>query len=109
MRPTFVSCAATFLLATALPRGGAAAQNGANAAATLIGADPGQLASTPIAGGVARSGDLGYTYGTYEFTPASAPTPRQGNYLRIWRRAPSGEWTLVLDLLSPIRGRPSDR
>jgi ketosteroid isomerase-like protein len=82
---------------------------GPDAAAMLLGADPGQLTSTPLAGGVARSGDLGYTYGTYEFSPASAPaTPRQGNYLRIWRRAPSGAWTLVLDLLSPVRVRPGN-
>jgi hypothetical protein len=52
---------------------------------------------------VSRSGDLGYTYGTYELrTNDSAKTlTEKGNYLRIWRH--NGEaWKVILDVANPI-------
>lgn len=52
---------------------------------------------------VSRSGDLGYTYGTYELKAgADTKQAESGNYLRIWRKQPSGKWRVVLDLLNPI-------
>lgn len=55
--------------------------------------------------GAARSGDLGYVYGTYEAraNAADAKPTEQGHYLRIWKRQASGEWRVVLDITNPVR------
>ena len=46
-------------------------------------------------GSVAKSGDLGYTYGmTYKVTDVKHQTP-QGVYMHVWRRDPEG-WKLVI-------------
>lgn len=50
--------------------------------------------------GIAATGDLGYVYGVYAI-PVNGPGRESGDYLRIWRRAASGEWQVVLDLTSP--------
>lgn len=48
----------------------------------------------------ARSGDLGYTWGTYAI--ATKPAPREeGFYVRIWVRDRDGQWKLALDVLQP--------
>ena len=59
---------------------------------------PGRWSSSPGGGGVARSGDLGYTYGMYELRTVRGSTAERGNYLRIWRRSRAGEWRITLDL-----------
>ena len=76
---------------------------GPEAIGRILAGNPGTLASTPIAGAVARSGELGYTYGSYDFATRGADRrlDESGNYLRIWRRDAEGAWRLVLDLLSP--------
>jgi ketosteroid isomerase-like protein len=48
----------------------------------------------------ARSGDLGYTWGTYTTASKSSPGPR-GFYVRIWVRERNGQWKLALDVLQP--------
>lgn len=55
---------------------------------------------TPEAAVVARSGDLGYTTGTNEFTvPDSTGTLTKlpGRYLTVWRKEPDGRWRCVAD------------
>jgi ketosteroid isomerase-like protein len=48
----------------------------------------------------ARSGDLGYTWGTYAM--AGRPAAREeGFYVRIWVRDRDGQWKLALDVLQP--------
>ena len=49
----------------------------------------------PTKAGVASSGDLAFTYGSYV-----AGTER-GNYLRVWRLSPQGEWLILIDLTDP--------
>jgi len=44
----------------------------------------------------AQSGDLGYSYGTYEVKGSS---PQGGAYVRIWQRESSGRWLLVADVV----------
>lgn len=63
----------------------------------------GVVAYQPVAGDVSRSGDLGYTHGTYEKTNADAPEKvvESGSYLRIWKRQ-SGVWRIVLDVTNPL-------
>ena len=51
----------------------------------------------------ARSGDLGYTWGSYSFGPAQKPT-QKGFYIRIWQRERNGQWNVVMDVLQPQSG-----
>lgn len=59
---------------------------------------------------VARSGDLGYTWGTFTIAPARTVTARgrgqtqtvnieAGFYVRVWVRERSGQWKVALDVL----------
>ena len=48
----------------------------------------------------ARSGDLGYTWGTYAIGPRQKPT-QQGFYLRVWERERKGQWKIAMDVLQP--------
>ncbi len=60
----------------------------------------GRLTWKPSGGEVARSGDLGVTYGVAEFLPGNVQgvSPYPGSYVRIWRRQ-DGVWKVVLDLV----------
>lgn len=55
--------------------------------------------------GAARSGDLGYAYGTYELKEkaSDAKPSEQGHYVRFWKRQPDGKWRVVLDITNPVR------
>jgi ketosteroid isomerase-like protein len=62
----------------------------------------------PLGGGVARSGDLGYTYGfvkRHEDGPES-PWINTSNYLRVWRKGADGTWKVVFDEFSPRPQKP---
>jgi hypothetical protein len=60
---------------------------------------------------VARSGDLGYTWGTFTISPSRTVTGRGGRdqtqtinieagfYVRVWVRERSGQWKVALDVL----------
>ena len=48
----------------------------------------------------ARSGDLGYTWGTYA-VKAARGTTGNGFYVRVWVRERNGQWKLALDILQP--------
>jgi ketosteroid isomerase-like protein len=48
----------------------------------------------PVHAAVAASGDLGYTWGTFQLTKLAAdgePATRSGHYVAIWRRH-DGHW-----------------
>jgi ketosteroid isomerase-like protein len=47
----------------------------------------------------ARSGDLGYTWGTYALPAAKGR--QEGFYVRVWVRDRSGQWKLAADVLQP--------
>jgi ketosteroid isomerase-like protein len=55
----------------------------------------------PLGAEVSRSGDLGYTYGTYV---AKDPDPKgelvehHGKYVSIWRKQPDGSWKVGVDI-----------
>ena len=53
-------------------------------------------------GDVSRSGDLGYTHGSYETVSSEDPTKilEHGSYLRIWKNQ-GGTWRIVLDVTNP--------
>ena len=50
----------------------------------------------------ARSGDLGYSYGTYQL---SGTKPESGAYVRVWTRDASGKWFVVADVTQPVPTR----
>lgn len=93
-----------------LLRGGRAMTAGKQAALEALAGDKAPVTWEPAGGGVARSGDLGYTYGVVqkrENGPAS-PWVKVGNYMRVWRRQADGSWRLAFDVLSP-RPKPAPK
>ena len=51
----------------------------------------------------ARSGDLAYTYGTYELTSNDAkgrPTADHGKYSEVWKKQADGSWKCIVDMWS---------
>lgn len=49
----------------------------------------------PLAGDIAKSGDLGYTYGIY--TLQQDAVIEKGTYVSIWKKDQNGDWKYVLD------------
>ena len=50
---------------------------------------------------VAKSGDIGYTTGTYELTMNDAtgkPVPDHGKYVEVWKKQADGKWKVVADI-----------
>ena len=57
----------------------------------------GALSGETIKAEVARSGELGYSYGKYELSGNE-----KGYYTRIWKRDAQGLWRIVFDVTSPL-------
>ena len=60
-----------------------------------------RLTWTPVGGDISSSGDLGYTYGTFEFRSKDKdgnPRVDHGKYTSIWKRQKDGTWKVVLDM-----------
>ncbi|HEX8068784.1 MAG TPA: DUF4440 domain-containing protein [Pyrinomonadaceae bacterium] len=58
------------------------------------------LALAPRAGGVARSGDMAYSYGSYELRAGGAPK-EHGYYAHVWKRDERGRWQIVVANFQP--------
>lgn len=57
---------------------------------------------------VASSGDLGYSYGSYELKADKAGgASEKGNYLRIWKQQANGKWKVVLDMMTETPKPPA--
>ncbi len=59
------------------------------------------LTWTPVHADMAASGDLGYTYGTYEFRSKDKdgkPTVEYGKYASIWKKQKDGSWKVAMDM-----------
>jgi ketosteroid isomerase-like protein len=55
----------------------------------------------PLGADISSSGDLGYTYGTFEFHSKDndgKPVVQHGKYTSIWKRQKDGSWKVVLDM-----------
>ena len=55
----------------------------------------------PVGADISASGDLGYTYGTFEFRSKDKngkPTVEHGKYTSIWKKQNDGSWKVVLDM-----------
>ncbi len=60
-----------------------------------------QLLWTPVGADISSSGDLGYTYGTYEFHSKDKDgkaVVEYGKYTSIWKLQKDGNWKVVLDM-----------
>jgi len=69
-----------------------------------------KLTWAPLQVDVAASGDLGYTWGRYEFrSPGADGQERVGGgfYLTIWKRQPDGSWKFAIDTGTPDRPKPT--
>jgi ketosteroid isomerase-like protein len=80
-------------------------RTGIEEARVLAAERPGKLNWSVLGGEVARSGDLAFTYGEYEYSPPRADAPSElGNYVRVWRNSPStgGIWRVAVDLMNPV-------
>jgi ketosteroid isomerase-like protein len=51
----------------------------------------------PRNGYIAKSGELGYTYGIYSLRPSKKDTVIYGTYVSIWKKDKDGNWKYVLD------------
>jgi hypothetical protein len=68
------------------------------------------LSGEPLKAEVARSNDLGYTYGRYELREGDArpdaTATEKGYYVRVWKRDGAGggasRWKIVLDTTHPL-------
>jgi uncharacterized protein (TIGR02246 family) len=50
---------------------------------------------------VARSGDIGYEYGTAEFTSTDKkgkPVVEKAKYATVWKKQPDGTWKAIVDM-----------
>jgi ketosteroid isomerase-like protein len=58
------------------------------------------LTWTPAEAEVSQGGDMGYTWGRYEYRDRGANgkvAVQTGTYVTVWRRQPDGSWKVVLD------------
>jgi ketosteroid isomerase-like protein len=58
----------------------------------------------PLFADISISGELGYTYGTYELTykdEKRISVTRKGTYVSIWKKDKEGKWKFVLDTGNP--------
>jgi len=82
-----------------LYRNGSLPYIGRTAVLKALEAIKGKMSWTPIASDGSRSGDLGYTHGTYEITGDTKVIER-GSYVRIWKTEGNHVY-LVLDVTNP--------
>jgi len=76
---------------------------GKEAAAQALSKNKNLQAWQPASGDVSSSGDVGYTYGTYELrsNDAAKALVEKGNYVRIWKKHDEA-WELVVDVANPL-------
>jgi len=89
--------------AVEVPDGAPVLQGKASIARTMDFLDNKQnhLTWTPIGADISASGDLGYTYGNYEFRSTGKDgklTIAHGKYATVWKRQRDGAWKVVLDM-----------
>ena len=89
--------------AVEVPNGAALIQGKANIAKGMAFLDDknNRLMWTPVGADISASGDLGYTYGNYEFhskDKEGKPIAEHGKYTSIWKLQKDGNWKVVLDM-----------
>lgn len=56
-----------------------------------------QLKWSPKYAKLSASGELGYTYGTYDLLKKTTNEHLYGTYITIWEKNNKGEWKMILD------------
>jgi ketosteroid isomerase-like protein len=89
--------------AAELPNGADAIRGKENIAKTMgfLDQKDNQLTWTPDYADMAASGDLGYTYGTYEFhvkDKDGRPIVEHGKYMTVWKKQKDGSWKVAMDM-----------
>jgi len=89
--------------AVEVPNGAAIISGKVNIAKTMgfLDEKSNHLSWTPVGANISASGDLGYTYGTYEFRSVGKdgkPVAESGKYTSIWKKQKDGSWKVVLDM-----------
>ena len=89
--------------AVEVPNGAALLQGKPEIAKTMgfLDSPDNHLTWAPVGAGIAGSGDLGYTYGTYEFhskDKEGKPVVSHGKYTTIWKKQKDGNWKVALDM-----------
>jgi ketosteroid isomerase-like protein len=89
--------------AVEVPNGASILQGKVNIAKTMGFLDDkdNQLTWEPVGADISASGDLGYTYGTYEFRTKDKdgkPVVAHGKYTSIWKKQKDGSWKIALDM-----------
>lgn len=70
--------------------------------ANFLAASTSALSLQPIRAEVATSGDLGFTYGTYDFKGSAANAEAEkGNYVRFWKKI-DGKWKVVMSVMNEL-------
>jgi ketosteroid isomerase-like protein len=87
-------------------REGAEPARGARAARAALSAVPGVTVWNPDSQRVARSADLGCTYGVLERRASPDAPPDSSVYLHVWRRGRHGGWQAALVLEKPLPKPP---
>jgi ketosteroid isomerase-like protein len=85
---------------------GLPASVGPEAVRTALDSLTGAWRLVPAGSGVARSNDLGYSYGVLERFGAGADAgtpPDSSVYLNVWKRKGANEWRLALAVVKPLR------
>lgn len=57
----------------------------------------------PMEAAVARSGDMGYTWGTYtvyqqDMVSGKRQPVDEGKYVNVWRKSTEGSWKVIIDI-----------
>ncbi len=61
------------------------------------------LTWAPVAAEVARSGDIGYTRGTFQLSfngPSGQKVSDTGKYVTVWKKQADGSWKVVVDIFN---------
>ena len=88
--------------AVEVPNGAPLIQGKTNIAKTMGFLDDtnNHLTWSPVGADISASGDLGYTYGTFEFSSKDKlgkTVVDHGKYTSIWKKQKDGTWKVVLD------------
>jgi len=89
--------------AVEVPNGAPIIQGKINIAKTMgfLDQKDNHLTWTPVGADISASGDLGYTYGTFEFHSKDKDGKDlvdHGKYTSIWKKQKDGSWKVVLDM-----------
>ena len=60
----------------------------------------------PMGGSVAKSGDLGYTFGVYLLKFKNKDSVQKGTYVSVWKKQADGKWKFVVDSGNEGLGEP---